>query len=60
MSLRNLDHADVWARAVKTAVVAFGSAWALTGNAVSKDAVVAAGAAAGTAVLNYLLQVVKG
>jgi len=60
MKLANLDHLDVWVRAAKTAVVAFAAAWALSGNSVSKDALVAAGSAAGTAVLNYLLQVARG
>ena len=58
--LNNLDHKDVWVRALKTAAVAFLSAWGLTGNSISKDAIVSAGAAAGTALLNYLLQVVRG
>jgi uncharacterized membrane protein YgaE (UPF0421/DUF939 family) len=56
----NLDHVDVLKRTLKTAVVAFLAAWALSGNSLSQDALVTAGTAAGTAVLNYLIQGTKG
>jgi uncharacterized membrane protein YgaE (UPF0421/DUF939 family) len=59
MKLTNLNHVDVWVRAFKTGLVAFLAAWALSGNSLSKDAVVSAGSAAGTAVLNYFLQLVR-
>lgn len=58
--LQNLNHLDVWVRAFKTALVAFLAAWALSGNSLTKDAVVSAGSAAGTALLNYFLQVARG
>lgn len=54
------DHLDVLKRTLKTAVVAFLAAWALSGNALTKDALVTAGTAAGTALLNYLIQGFKG
>lgn len=57
--MNNLDHTDVWVRALKTAVVTFLAAWAISGNAMTKDALLAALAMAGTAVWNYLLQVAK-
>ncbi len=59
MNSLNLDHKDVWIRAAKTAVVAFLATWAVSGNALTKDALVTALAAAGTAVWNYSLQLKK-
>jgi len=57
MNVSTLNHKDVWVRAAKTAVVAFLASWALSGNALTKDALVTAAAAAGTALWNYTLQV---
>lgn len=54
--MKNLDHLDVLVRALKTLVQAFLAAWALTGNALTKDALVGAVAAAISAVVNYGLQ----
>jgi uncharacterized membrane protein YgaE (UPF0421/DUF939 family) len=54
------DHLDILKRTLKTALVAFLAAWALSGNSLTKDALVTAGTAAGTAVLNYALQGLKG
>jgi hypothetical protein len=56
----SLDHIDVLKRTLKTALVAFLASWALSGNSLSKDALVTAGTAAGTAVLNYIIQGFKG
>jgi hypothetical protein len=56
----SLDHIDVLKRTLKTAAVAFLSTWALSGNSLTKDALVTAGTAAGTAILNYIIQGVKG
>lgn len=60
MNPSNLDHKDVLVRTAKTAVAAFLAAWALSGNTLNKDALVTAGTAAITAVVNYIIQGVKG
>ena len=56
--LKDLQHLDVWLRAAKTFVQAFLAAWAVTGNAVNKDVLLAALAAGLSAVWNYSKQVV--
>jgi uncharacterized membrane protein YgaE (UPF0421/DUF939 family) len=60
MNPSNLDHKDVLIRTLKTAVAAFLAAWALSGNTLSEDALVTAGTATITAVINYIIQGVRG
>lgn len=50
---------DVVNRALKTFVEAFLASWALTGNAMTKNAIVGAAAAAIAAVWNAILQTKK-
>lgn len=56
----NMNHKDVFIRSAKTAVQAFLAAWAVSGNKLTKDALLAAVAAAVAAVWNYGKQLSKG
>ena len=58
LRLKNLNHKDIFIRASKTALATFVATVIATNQPYSKQALVAAVSAAGTAVLNYILQVV--
>lgn len=58
-TIKSLDWKDIIVRSVKTFVAAFVPTWALTNYSFEKGAIIGAGAAGVTALLNFVLEVWK-